>query len=173
MSEPFTFDDVDPDAKNDFDDLPVGTYTCLIEECVSGTSKNGTPELRVQFRVQIGEHKNRVISDWLYFNQNTQQLIATKITATGVKPPTGIKTADQAPARVSGLIHNRIVQIVVRPDEYPKGSGEFTNKVKAWKPATNAPQPAGVGAANGSSSAPDDTDIPFAYRDDFDWTASV
>lgn len=153
MSEPFTFDDVDA-TDNDFDELPPGTYTCVIEECVSGESSKGTPELRVQFRVQTGDFKNRVISDWLYFNQNTQQLIATKLLAAGVKPPTGIKTADQAPPRVSGLIHGRYVNIVVREDTY---NGETRNKVKAWKAAPDALQAAPV--TNGAAS--NDEDIPF------------
>lgn len=156
-AEPFTFDDVDPNDKPDFDELPPGTYTALIEECVSGESSKGTPELRVQFRIQAGEFKNRVISDWLYFNANTQQIIAQKILATGCKPPTGIKTADQAPARVSGIIHNRYVQIIVRPGTY---NGETRNKVKAWKPADAALQAAPVGvASNGSGDT--DEDIPF------------
>jgi hypothetical protein len=163
MSEPFTFDDVDT-TDNEFDDLPPGTYTALIEECVTGTSSKGTPELRVQFRIQTGDFKNRVISDWLYFNQNTQQIIATKLVAAGVQPPTGIKTADQAPARVSGLIHNRYVDIVVREDTY---NGETRTKVKAWKPTANAQQPAVVGGG----SAPDDDDIPFHHLDQFEWVA--
>lgn len=155
MSEAFTFDDVDTDQQNDFDELPPGTYTALIEECVSGASSKGTPELRVQFRIQTGDFKNRVISDWLYFNQNTAQLIATKLLAAGVKPPTGIKTADQAPARVSGLIHMRYVDIVVRPDTY---DGVTRSKVKAWKPAPAELQV----APNGSSTAVGtDEDIPF------------
>ena len=161
MSEAFTFDDVDPDAKNDFDDLPPGTYTCVIEDCVSGTSSKGTPELRVQFRVKAGDHENRVISDWLYFNANTQDLIATKLIAAGVKPPAGIKTADQAPPRVSSLIHGRYVQIVVREDTY---NGETRTKVKAWKAAPEALQAAPVGGGT----APDDSDIPFAFVDTFD-----
>lgn len=158
MSEPFTFDDVNTDElnQNDFDELPAGTYTCLIEECVSGNAKTGTPELRVQFRVQTGEHKNRVISDWLYFTSKTQEMIAQKIIATGQKPPTGIKTADQAPARVSGLIHEKYVDIVVRPDTY---NGETRSKVKAWKPAPDALQAA---PSNGTATAVGaDEDIPF------------
>jgi hypothetical protein len=158
MSEAFTFDDVDPNAQNEFDEIPAGTYLALIEECVSGAAKTGTPELRVQFRVQTGDFKNRVISDWLYFTSATQQMIAQKIIATGAKPPTGIKTADQAPARVSGIIHGRYVQIVVRPDTY---QGETRSKVKAWKLAPDAPQPAGVAAGNGSSTSVGDDDIPF------------
>lgn len=157
-ADAFTFDDVDLEAKNDFDELPAGTYTCQIEECVSGTSKNGTPELRVQFRVMAGEYQNRVVSDWLYFNANTAQLIATKLVAAGVKPPAGIKTADQAPARVSGLIHQRYVQIVVRPEEYPKGSGDWRSKVKAWKAASEALQSA---APVGAAPVGNDDDIPF------------
>ena len=156
MSEPFSFDDVDTDAQTEFDEIPAGTYTALIEECVSGTAKTGTPELRVQFRIQDGAFKNRVISDWMYFTAKTQEMIATKIVATGQRPPAGIKTADQAPARVAGLIENRMVQIVVRPDTY---EGVTKNKVKAWKPAENAPQPAGVGASNGATAT--DEDIPF------------
>lgn len=162
-AEPFTFDDVTVDD-NEFDEIPPGTYTALIEECVTGESSKGTPELRVQFRIQTGDFKNRVISDWLYFNQNTQQMIAQKIQAAGCKPPTGIKTADQAPARVAGIIHERYVQIVVRPDTY---NGETRNKVKAWKPAPEALQAAPVGGGNGASEHMDD--IPFMWRDEFNW----
>lgn len=152
MSEPFTFDDVDT-TDNEFDEIPAGTYTAFIEECVSGESKNGTPELRVQFRIQAGDFKNHVISDWLYFTPATQQMIAQKIIAAGRKPPTGIKTADQAPARVSGIIHERYVQIVVRPDTY---NGETRNKVKAWKAADASLQAAPTGTSVGN-----DEDIPF------------
>lgn len=155
MSEAFTFDNVEVDDKPEFDELPAGTYTALIEECVTGESSKGTPELRVQFRIQTGEYKNRVISDWLYFNANTQQMIAQKILAAGCKPPTGIKTANQAPARVSGIIHGHYVQIVVRPDTY---QGETRNKVKAWKPADASLQAAPV---NGTASSVGDDDIPF------------
>lgn len=155
MSEAFTFDDVTVDDKTEFDELPPGAYTALIEECVSGESSKGTPELRVQFRIQAGDFKNRVISDWLYFTPATQQIIAQKIIAAGCKPPTGIKTADQAPARVSGIIHGRYVQIVVRPDTY---QGETRNKIKAWKPADAALQAAPNGA---TSTAVGDDDIPF------------
>lgn len=155
-AEPFTFDDVDTDAQTEFDEIPPGTYLALIEECVSGESKGGTPELRVQFRIQNTEFKNRVISDWVYFTAKTQEMIAQKILAAGCKPPTGIKTADQAPARVAGIIQNRFVQIVVRPDTY---EGVTRNKVKAWKSAPDAPQPAGVSSANGASNS--DDDIPF------------
>jgi hypothetical protein len=156
MSEPFTFDDVNPDAQTEFDEIPAGTYLAFIEECVTGESSKGTPELRVQFRIQTGDFKNRVISDWLYFTSATAQMIATKIQATGAKPPTGIKTADQAPARVSGIIHERYVQIIVRPDTY---NGETRNKVRAWKPAPEALQAAPVGAGN--HAVGNDEDIPF------------
>lgn len=154
MSEAFTFDGVQTDDLNSFDDLPPGTYTCVIEECVSGTSKNGTPELRVQFRVQTGEHKNRVISDWLYFNSNTVELIATKLLAAGVQLPSGIKTADQAPARVSGIIHGKYVDIVVREDTY---NGETRTKVRGWKKPPESLQV----APSGNAIAPDDDSIPF------------
>jgi hypothetical protein len=159
MSEPFTFDNVDPDAQNEYEDLPVGTYVAQIEECVSGVSSKGTPELRVQFRIQTGDYKNRVISDWLYFNQNTQDIIATKLLAAGVKPPSGIKTADQAPARISGLIYQRYVTIVVREDTY---NGETRTKVKAWRAAPDALQAAPTQTAVGVASSSDtDEDIPF------------
>lgn len=159
MSEPFTFDNVVPSDTNDFEELPAGTYNVQVEECVAGTSSKGTPELRVQFRVIDGEHKNRVISDWLYFNQNTQEIILNKLLAANVKPPTGIKTADQAPARVAGILEGAVTQVVVRPDTY---NGETRNKVKSWKKAPQeiAGQTAMAGVATSTAVGGDD-DIPF------------
>lgn len=158
MSEAFTFEGVETKDASDFDEFPIGTHTCLIEECVSGHAKTGTPELRVQFRCVAGDAENRVISDWLYFTQAAAGLIASKIKAAGVKPPTDIKTAEQGPARVSGLIHLKYVDIVVRAEEYPKGSGDWKNKVKAWKPAPESFQSA---PTNGAAAIGNDDDIPF------------
>lgn len=163
MSEPFTFDDVDTSAQTEFDEIPPGTYLALLEECIPGNASTGTPELRVQFRIQAGDFKNRVISDWLYFTPATQQMIAQKILATGAKPPTGIKTADQAPGLVATVIQGRYAQIIVRPDTY---QGETRNKVRAWKAAENAPEPVGVGGA-GYGTVDVDSDIPFHHIDPF------
>jgi len=159
MSEAFTFDDVEPGATGDFDELPTGTYVCVIDDTVPGVTSTDKTNLRVQFKVVAGDLKGRTISDWLYFTAASAPFLLSRLTAAGVDPPKGIKTADEAAAKVGALLIGRHVEIVVRPDEYPKGSGEFNQRVKAWKPAPEALRSAPVAA--GVSAGGTDDDIPF------------
>lgn len=154
MSDDFTLDGVEPGS--DYDDLPIGSYVCYIEDCVQGHAKTGTPELRVQFKVVMGEQKGKVVSDWLYFTNAAAGLILTKITAAQVDAPTGIKGGEAYAKALAPLLHGQHVEVVIRPDTY---NGETRNKVKAWKkPPADLQVAASV---NGTVSAPSDDDIPF------------
>lgn len=157
MSESFTLDGVEA---NSFDDVPAGTYVGLIENTVVGDS-NGHATLRCQFKIVDGDQKGRVISDWLHFTQNAAGVVLTKISAAGVEPPTGLTTGDQWATRLRDLLGGHHATIVVTLEEYPKGSGTFSTKVKAWKtaPAEFAGRKP-VGSAGGSD-APVDEEIPF------------
>lgn len=149
----FTLDGVDPGT--DYSDLPIGSYVCVIDDCETGNAKTGTPQLRVQFKVVLGDYKGRVISDWVYFTQAAAGVVLTKITAAGVDPIPGIKTGEEYALKLRELLHGQHVEIIVREDEY-KGGG--ATKIKAWKKPPESLQVAPV-ASNGASA--EDDEIPF------------
>ena len=129
MSEAFTFDDVEAPENTAFEDLPTGSYVCVVDDAVPGTTSTDKVNLRVQFKVVAGELKGRVMSDFVYFTPASAPFLITRLAAAGVEPPKGIKTADEAAFKVGTLLIGRHVESVVRPDEYPKGSGEFNQRV--------------------------------------------
>lgn len=149
----FTLDGVEPGT--DFDELPTGSYVCVIDDCEPGTASTGTPNLRVQFKVVMGEHKGRVISDWLYFTQAAAGVVRSKIDAAGVTPPAGLKGGDAYATVLSELLHGEHVEIVVRADTY---NGETRNKVKAWK---KPPKELSLASAVTKTAVGNDEDIPF------------
>lgn len=50
-------------AKNggDFEKLPEGEYTCILEKLELGESQKGNLMLKAQFRIQAGDHSNQCI----------------------------------------------------------------------------------------------------------------
>jgi len=154
MSDDFTLDGVEPGDSGD--DFPIGSFVCVVDDCEPGHAKTGTPQLRVQFKVVLGDHKGRVTSDWLYFTQNSAGLVLSKITAAQVDPPKGLKGGEAYAAKLSELLCGQHVEIVTRAETY---NGETRVKVKAWKkPPADLQVAASV---NGTASAPSDEDIPF------------
>lgn len=147
----FTFDGVDAGS---FDDLPPGSYVCVVDDTETGVAKTGTPNLRVQFKVVLGDHRDRVISDFLYFTQAAAGVVLSKITAAGVEPPKNLPSAEAYAKEIGKLLWRTHVEIVVRLEEY---NGETRAKVKGWKKPPESLQVAPSGAAM----APDDSDIPF------------
>lgn len=52
-------------AKNEFTELPDGTYRCMLEKLELGESKAGKPMVKGMFRIVEGSHKNQC----LFYNQ--------------------------------------------------------------------------------------------------------
>lgn len=52
-------------AKNEFTELPDGTYRCMLEKLELGESKNGKPMVKGMFRIVEGSHTNQC----LFYNQ--------------------------------------------------------------------------------------------------------
>ena len=161
-----------------FDLIPAGEYLAEIEDCASGESSNGNPQIRVQFRIltETPGATNRVISDWLIFTDKSKGLILGKTTAIGVDIPGGWSPDHAGLYRLSGKLMHKRTKIVVRHDTY---NGETREKIKAWKstgtPSTRGDDPladaliAKTGATRLSANdAPlDDDDIPFHHADAF------
>lgn len=51
--------------KNDFTDLPDGTYVCALEKLELAESKKGQPMVKAQFRIKEGAHRKQC----LFWNQ--------------------------------------------------------------------------------------------------------
>lgn len=150
----FTFEGVE---EGNFDDLPPGSYVCVIDDTETGFAKTGTPQLRVQFKVVLGDYKGRVISDFLYFTQAAAGIVLSKIKAAGIDdPPKGLASADAYAKEIGKLLWHEHAEIVVRMEEY---NGETRAKVKGWKKPPSDLQLAA--ASNATASAPVDDSIPF------------
>lgn len=149
----FTFEGVET-TSGDFEELPDGTYLAMIEKTEVGES-NGHPTLRCQFRIVAGDHKNRVISDWLHFTQKAAGVVLGKISVTGIEVPSGLASADAYATKLGHLLVPRRAEIVVRAEEY---NGETRAKVKGWKRAAEG---ASENGSTSSTLAPSDSDIPF------------
>lgn len=52
-------------AKNEYTEVPDGTYTCKLEKLELGESQKGQPMIKGQFRILEGEHKKQC----LFYNQ--------------------------------------------------------------------------------------------------------
>lgn len=148
----FTFDGV---KSGEYDELPPGSYICVIDDTETGVAKTGTPNLRVQFKVVVGEHKGRVISDFLYFTQAAAGVVLSKITAAGVEPPRNLASAEAYAEELGRTLWHQHAEIVVRLEEY---NGETRAKVKAWKKPPESLQVAPVGTR---TSVGVDDEIPF------------
>ena len=49
------------DKVDDFENLPDGEYSCLLEDVTARTSEKGTNWISFKFSVMTGEHENRLI----------------------------------------------------------------------------------------------------------------
>lgn len=52
-------------AKNEYSEVPDGTYKCRLEKLELGESQKGQPMIKGQFRITEGEHKKQCI----FYNQ--------------------------------------------------------------------------------------------------------
>lgn len=138
-----------------FEALPTGAYDCTVYEVemteVSGSGKlpAGTPMVKVQFRVKEGEEHaghpiwtNYPLPDKNYENHAktvgnfVNFLVAVGEDADKVKS----KGFDQSKL---GTLEGRECVVRVTREEYPKDSGDYTNRVKGVKPAGSAKGKAG------------------------------
>lgn len=133
-----------------FEALPTNSYNCNVYEVemteVSGSGKlpAGTPMVKVQFRVKEGEdHANHPIwtnyplPDKSYENAaKTLGNFVNFLVAVG-------EDADKVKSKGFDLsklktLEGRECVVRVTREEYPKDSGDYTNRVKGVKPAGSA-----------------------------------
>lgn len=133
-----------------FEALPTGSYNCNVYEAemteVSGSGKlpAGTPMVKVQFRVKEGEDHaghpfwtNYPLPDKEYENAaKTLGNFVNFLVAVG-EDADKIKAKGFDITKLSSLEGRECVVRVTR-EEYPKDSGDYTNRVKGVKPAGSA-----------------------------------
>jgi hypothetical protein len=130
-----------------FEALPTGAYNCNVYEVemteVSGSGKlpAGTPMVKVQLRVKEGEdHANHPVwtnyplPDKSYENHaKTVGNFVNFLVALG-EDKDKIKAKGFDLSKLKSLEGKECV-VRVTKEEYPQGSGDYTNRVKGVKPA--------------------------------------
>jgi hypothetical protein len=140
-----------------FEALPTGSYECTVYEAemteVRGGGKlpSGTPMVKVQFRVKDGEEHaghpiwtNYPLPDKNYENHaKTVGNFVNFLVALGYDAAK-IKSKGFDTKNLSEIEGKECVVRVTR-EEYPKDSGDYTNRVKGVKPAGSAAASGGSG----------------------------
>lgn len=140
-----------------FEALPTGQYNCNVYEVemteVSGSGKlpAGTPMVKVQFRVKEGEDNanhpiwtNYPLPDKNY--ENHAKTVGNFVNFLAALGYDAAKTKEKGfdMKKLKELEGKECVVRVTR-EEYPKDSGDYTNRVKGVKPAGSA-----TGSGSGS-----------------------
>ena len=148
-----------------------------------GESKSGKPQVTIPFEIVGGDHERRnghTITAWLYFASEKQE--ARTIESLRI---CGWRGDDLTDLRTVGGPTAPVVELVTEDEEYPVGSGKFTEKVK-WINALVQTKPISTTAAQalqdrlrakgliggssapsgGGSSAPAGFDAPGPSEDD-------
>lgn len=110
--------------------LPEGRYKARVHDWATGASAaKGTPYVKLGFKIVEGEHKDRII-DWFgWVTDKTMPRLATDLCAVGYEGEDPLVDFARAKshADVPGTL--RDVQVVVRHEEFPQGSGRLNARV--------------------------------------------
>lgn len=150
------------DESKEFDVLPEGDYECYIEKMIEGVTPSGSKYIRVQLRVRDDveqEGKNRVISDFLRYDDTLKQYNPKKINrllyTQDVAENTRFDTEEDVINFLSGC--NLIAHVKVG-----EWQGKQTNNVYYYKKTKN---PTDAKFSSGSKAEThiidDDDDMPF------------
>ena len=76
-----TMDKFNPetDSADNYEEIPDGTYKCLLEEVTFKKSQNGTPNISFKYSILDGEYENRFLFDNHYFTVKTAEWQTKKV----------------------------------------------------------------------------------------------
>ena len=130
---------------------PPGSYTARIDDAGEGQSKNGYPQLTINWTVVGGDYDGAEITDWLTITEATRGKVVALLNATGVEITDG--DFELNPADLKG----RKAQIVCRAEPSYKDPSKTVTKVAGYKAAPDG----GAPATNGNSSGDHEAPLPF------------
>lgn len=148
MADLSGFNPAEHEPLPDFTPLPKGDYVCTITESERRATNAGTGHyLLLVVEVIDGQYAGRKLFDRLnIWNPNEQAVAIAKRTLSSICNAVGVTSIND-----SSDLHNRPLKVTVGI-ETRKDNGEFTNRIKGYKPAatpgqgTPAPQAPAQGA---------------------------
>lgn len=148
--------------------VPDGQYACTVAHAEETVSANQNDMIKLTLGIVKGEHAGRQLPfDYLVFSDKAISRVAYVLKALGVPIPQGQFALDAA-----SLIGRKAL-VTVKTKMEPAKDGydaREQQRIIAYDAAPGSEQDAAVEAALGGGAQPkiqDDSDIPFAYRDDF------
>jgi hypothetical protein len=142
----------------EYQPIPAGVYTAIIEDSEKKLSKSRNNYLNLKIRIVEGQYKDRYVWDILNLWHSNEKV---KNIARGTlgKIQEAVNVPDVSD---SSMLHNKPmkVKLAIQPDE---GYGP-KNTVKGYKPVAGNPAPAPATAP-----APQTEQKPWEAADDDDW----
>lgn len=122
------------EENKEFEAIPEGNYECLIEKIVKGESANGNKYLRVQLRIRDDieqQCKNRVLSDFIRYDETTQQYNEKKINRLLYSQKTPENTRFETIEEIIDKLTGGYLIASIKTSEW---QGKTTNNVYFYKP---------------------------------------
>ena len=144
---------------NEYEAIPEGEYECLIEKIVKGENASGNKYLRVQLRIRDDVEqkcKNRVISDFIRFDEATQQYNGKKINRLLYSQKTAENTRFETIDDIIDTLTGGYLIASIKTSEW---QGKMTNNVYFYKPTEHPAKT--LGSSDKVSEADIDDDMPF------------
>lgn len=126
----YDFDNPEEKSSGNYEPIPVGDYTFMIESCEERTSKASQPYWNLMLRVDGGPHTRRVVFESLSWSKNALWRVGEFLRALGIQKQ-GQATVESY--EVCGLRINATV--IQELDEYAskkEGRPCYRNRVKTW-----------------------------------------
>jgi hypothetical protein len=119
-------------AEMKFEQLPKGTYSCVVSDAKFGMSKaSGSPLLSLTFEINEGEYAGRKLFGNLSFSQKA--LPGTKANLIRISPELVDKPFQPKQLADSGYFNGKVVRAVVDMREY---NGEMRSQIVGYKSAS-------------------------------------
>ena len=138
-------------VKDSFELIPAGKYIVRIKESVIGKTKDGTKPLwKLTLKIEQGKYTDRLM--WMNLGLDADSISFRKgaCTAMGLDTESGKIDLEIDPVGKQTIAE-------VFHDEYPKGSGNITAKVKRLR----SMKPETIASVNAEEFNPNDDDLPF------------
>lgn len=151
MSDVLNWDDVlgsveeeekdNPSRNDDFEALPAGPYTVVVQEADKQVSKTGKDMIKIRVQVSEGPYANRVLFNYIVFSQDNpkaMRMTLERLAAFGVTRETIATTRPSISQIADMLVGRKAVAVVAIQAE-----GEYAgrNEIKRFKPLEGVDQP--------------------------------
>lgn len=154
MSDTLNWDDVldgiaedekeNPSSSGDFESLPAGPYSVVVQEASKEVSKSGNDMIKVRVQVTEGPYANRVLFNYIVFstgNPKAMRMTLERLSAFGLSREF-IATTKPSISQIADLLVGRKATAVVAIQKEGEYAGR--NEIKSFRALEGAAQPAPV-----------------------------